>query len=170
MSMSMVAARLPAARAGGGAAKSGGSGGGSKVVHDGSKNVTIVIDGISGKANTSTIHHISLQEKQGQIHEIRGIRPENSTPVFVNVYGGGAATRAGRCGGAKDVSTTIVVDGISGKVNTTTIDNNSKCDICRKAIFLESVSVNGGIRANGGDGGCGDGVESGAAGGPNHAK
>ncbi|KAF3615875.1 hypothetical protein FXO38_34870 [Capsicum annuum] len=86
----------------------------------------------------------------------------NSTPVFVNVFDGRrdnlqAATtaRVGGVGGAKDV--TIVIDGISGKVNSTT-----KCGVCKKAILLESMSVDCGIRVNGG----GDGGD----GGPSHAK
>lgn len=97
----------------------------------------------------------------------------SSSFVNVNVYGGSqnnllAATAArvgggaAKSGGAKDVTTIIIRDGISGKVNTTTNSlhssssssvDNYKCGICKKAVFLESVSVNGGIRANGDDGG-----------------
>uniref|UniRef100_M1B9Y9 glucan endo-1,3-beta-D-glucosidase n=1 Tax=Solanum tuberosum TaxID=4113 RepID=M1B9Y9_SOLTU len=111
-----------------------------------------------------------------------------ASPSFVNVnvyrgsqnnlqaataaqVGGGAA----KSGGAKDV-TIVIRDGINGKVNTTTsvysssstsyVENN-KCGICKKAVTLESVSVNDGIRAN--DGGGGNvGVD--ATGGASHAK
>uniref|UniRef100_A0A0V0GZE0 Putative keratin, type I cytoskeletal 9-like n=1 Tax=Solanum chacoense TaxID=4108 RepID=A0A0V0GZE0_SOLCH len=106
--------------------------------------------------------------------------------VNVNVYGGSqnnlqAATAArvgggaAKSGGAKDV-TIVIRDGISGKVNTTTTSvssssstsyvENNKCGICKKAVTLESVSVNDGVRAN--DGGGNDGVD--ATGGASHAK
>ncbi|KAK4707702.1 hypothetical protein R3W88_028627 [Solanum pinnatisectum] len=98
--------------------------------------------------------------------------------VNVNVYDGSQAATAGRVGGgAKDV-TIVIRDGINGKVNTTTTSvystsstsyvENNKCGICKKAVTLESVSVNDGIRANDGGGDSNDGVD--ATGGASHAK
>lgn len=115
--------------------------------------------------------------------EIRGTRrvvASSSSLVSVNVRSGsqnnsGATTAArvgggaAKSGGAKDV-TIVIGDGISGKVNTTTNSStdNNKYGICKKAVFLGSVSMNGGIRVNG------DGVNSDdrvdVAGGPSHAK
>ncbi|WMV53223.1 hypothetical protein MTR67_046608 [Solanum verrucosum] len=49
--------------------------------------------------------------------------------------------------------------------SSTSYVENNKCGICKKAVMLESVSANDGIRANG-DGGGGDRVD--ATGGASH--